>query len=121
MAIPRRAEDSNKQMRNAAIARLRSEYGVTLSKKNRAADGIAHAIRQIEPALQSDDPMVLIRAWVALKPEQAVPARLLTETGRVYQLSKDKALNFAVSRLRDMRMPSPVSMSSKVPYSPEFA
>ena len=117
MALPRSAEDSNKQMRNAAIGRLRSEYGVTLSKKKRAADGIAEAIRQIEPALQSDDPMTLIRAWVALKPTDVVPARLMLTTDRTYKL--DAHMRNAVARLNGI--PAPINMSSKVLYSPEFA
>jgi len=117
MALTRRAEDSNKQMRNSAIARLRSEYGVTLSKKKRAADGIAEAIRQVEPALQSDDPMTLIRAWVALKPTDVVPARLMLSTDRTYKL--DAHMRNAAARLSGM--PAPVNMSSKVLYSPEYA
>lgn len=87
MALPRTIEDANKQMRTAAIERLRSEHGVVLDKKSRGPQGIARAIRLVEPSLQSDDAMLLIRAWVALKPNDATPSRALTETGRRYVLS----------------------------------
>lgn len=86
MALPRTIEDANKQMRTAAIERLR-EHGVVLDKKRRGAEGIAAAIRMVEPSLQSDDAMLLIRAWVALKPNDATPSRALTETGRRYVMS----------------------------------
>lgn len=86
MALPRTIEDANKQMRTAAIERLR-EHGVVLDKKRRGAEGIAAAIRLVEPSLQSDDAMLLIRAWVALKPNDATPSRALTETGRRYVMS----------------------------------
>lgn len=119
MALPRSMEDSNKQMRTAAIERLRSEHGVVLDKKRRGSEGIADAIRLIEPSLQSDDPMVLIRAWVALKPSEVVPGRLAYGSGQPYKL--DNTMRYAAARLQAMRMPSPVNMSSKVLYSPEFA
>lgn len=119
MAIPRSIEDSDKQMRNAAIERLRVEYGVKITKHNNCAPRIAEAIRQVEPGLQSTDPMTLIRAWVALKPSDVVPARLITDTGREYQHLRD--MQHAAARVRGMGMPSPVNMSSKVLYSPEFA
>lgn len=87
MALPRTLEDANKQMRTAAIERLRSEHGVVLDKKRRGAAGIAGAIRLVEPSLQSDDDMQLIRAWVALKPSDATPTRLAFMTGRSYTLN----------------------------------
>jgi len=86
MALPRTIEDANKQMRTAAIERLR-EHGVVLDKKRRGPEGIAAAIRLVEPSLQSDDAMLLIRAWVSLKPNDATPSRALTETGRRYVMS----------------------------------
>ncbi|CAB3653888.1 hypothetical protein LMG26685_02896 [Achromobacter mucicolens] len=119
MALPRSIEDSNKQMRTAAIERLRAEHGVVLDKKRRGAEGIADAIRAVEPSLQSDDAMVLIRAWVALKPSEVVPGRLAYGSGQPYTL--DSTMRNAASRLQAMRMPTPVSMSSRVQYSPEFA
>lgn len=119
MALPRSIEDANKQMRTAAIERLRSEHGVVLDKKRRGPEGIADAIRLVEPSLQSDDPMVLIRAFVALRPSEVVPGRLAFGSGQPYTL--DKTMRYATSRLQAMRMPTPVSMSSKVLYSPEFA
>lgn len=119
MALPRSIEDSNKQMRTAAIERLRSEHGLVLDKKRRGPEGIADAIRLVEPSLQSDDPMILIRAWVALKPSEAVPGKLVFGSGRPYRL--DPQMRSALARLQGMRMPTPVSMSSKVLYSPEFA
>ena len=121
MALPRSVEDSNKQMRIAAIERLRVEFGVNLTKHGRCSTRVADAIRQVDPGLDAADPMLLIRAWVALRPSDVVPARLFTDTGRVYQMSKDKGLQFAAARLQDMRMPSPVNMSSKVLYGPEYA
>lgn len=117
MALPRSVEDSNKQMRTAAIERLRSEYGVVLDKKRRGPDGIADAIRQIEPTLQSDDSMLLIRAWVALRPSEIVPARLAFGTGRAYTL--DAHMRQAASRLAGM--PRLMSMSSSILYNPEVA
>jgi len=121
MAIPRSVEDSNKQMRRAAVERLRVEFGVKISTHNNCAPRIADAIRKVEPGLQSSDPMTLILAWVAIKPSDVVPARLLTDTGRVYELGKDRAMQNAAARLQAMRMPTPLNMSSKVLYSPEFA
>ncbi|SIT27986.1 hypothetical protein SAMN05428937_3761 [Achromobacter sp. MFA1 R4] len=63
--------------------------------------------------------MTVIRAWVAIKPSDVVPSRLLSETGREYKFGRD--MRHAAARLQAMRMPTPVSMSSKVLYSPEFA
>jgi len=119
MALPRSIEDANKQMRTAALERLKTEYGVILDKTARRAEGIAAAIRQIDPGLDSGDPMVLIRAWVAIKPAEVVPGRLAYGSGKPYSL--DSSMRYARDRLQSMRMPSPVSMSSKVQYSPEFA
>ncbi|MCG7328043.1 hypothetical protein [Achromobacter sp. ACRQX] len=119
MALPRTIEDANKQMRTAALDRLKTEYGVILDKTARRAEGIAAAIRQIEPGLDSGDPMVVIRAWVAFKPTEVVPGKLAFASGRPYTL--DSTMRNAAARLQAMRMPSPVSMSSKVQYSPEFA
>lgn len=121
MALPRSIEDANKQMRTAALERLKAEYGVILDKTARRAEGIAAAIRQIEPGLDSGDPMVLIRAWVAIKPSEVVPGRLAYGSGKPYSLELDRGMRYARDRLQSMRMPSPVSMSSKVQYSPEFA
>lgn len=121
MAIPRSVEDSNKQMRNAAIDRLRSQYGVKITKHSSCATRIAEEIHKVDPSLPTGEAMTVIRAWVALRPSEVVPPRLLKDTGRVYQMSKDKGLQFAAARLQDMRMPSPVNMSSKVLYSPEYA
>ncbi len=119
MALPRTIEDANKQMRTAALERLKAEYGVILDKTARRAEGIAAAIRQIEPGLDSGDPMVLIRAWVAIKPAEVVPGKLAFASGRPYTL--DNTMKFAAARLQAMRMPTPLSMTSRVQYSPEFA
>lgn len=121
MAIPRSVEDSTKQMRNAAIDRLRSQYGVKITKHSSCATRIAEEIHRVDPNLPAGEAMTVIRAWVALKPSEVVPARLLTDTGRVYQMSKDRGLKSAAARLQEMRMPTQVNMSSKVLYSPEFA
>lgn len=117
MALPRSVEDSNKQMRTAAIERLRVEFGVKLTKHNRCSTRIAEAIRQVEPALQSDDPMLLIRAWVGLKPSDVVPGRQAHETGRPYTF--DSQMRHAASRVQGM--PKLMSMSSSVFYNPEVA
>lgn len=87
MALPRTIEDANKLMRTAALERLKAEHGVILDKTARRAEGIANAIRRIEPSLQSEDAMLLIRAWLALKPSGVTPGRAVTETGRRYSLS----------------------------------
>lgn len=118
MALPRTIEDANKQMRTAALERLKAEYGVILDKTARRAEGIAAAIRQIEPGLDLEDPMVLIRAWVALKPSEVVPGRLAYGSGNPYSL--DREMRYARDRLQSMRMPSPVSMSSKIMQPREF-
>lgn len=116
MALPRSIEDSNKQMRTAATDRLRAEHGVTLSKKKRGAEGIAEAIRSLESAIQSDDAMTLIRAWVALKPSAVVPARALPTSDRPYVISA--AMRLAAQRAAFQ--PPLISMSSKVLYAPEY-
>lgn len=118
MALPRSMEDANKQMRNAAVEKLRGE-GVRLAKGERTACSIARKIREIEPDLHSDDPMVIIRAWVSLKADAVVPGRLAWGTGRPYSL--DHQMQYAQARLQAMRIPAPVNMSSRVLYSPEFA
>lgn len=117
MALPRSMEDANKQMRNAAVEKLRGE-GVRLPKGERTACSIARKIREIEPRLHSDDPMVIIRAWVALKVDAVVPGRLAWGTGQPYTL--DGQMRYAQARLQAMRMPAPVNMGSRVLYSPEF-
>lgn len=119
MAIPRSVEDSNKLMRNAAIERLRLEFGVKVTKHNSCAPRIALEIQRVEPSLQSGDPMTLIRAWMALKPSDIVPARLMADTGREYRFDRD--MRHAAEKIQGMHMPSPVNMSSKVLFSPEFA
>jgi len=115
MALPRSVEDSNKQMRAAAIERLRTEFGVKLTKHNRCSTRIADAIRQVEPGLDAADPMLLIRAWVALKPSEVVPGRQLMETGRPYSL--DARMRQAAQRAS--YQPHLISMSSSVLYNPE--
>lgn len=115
MALPRSIEDSNKRMRTAAIERLRSDFGVRLSKHDRSSTRIADAIRQVDPSLEVADPMLLIRAWVAVKPSEAVPGRQITETGRPYTL--DAHMRQAVQRAS--HQPPLIAMSSSVLYSPE--
>lgn len=117
MALPRSVEDSNKQMRTAAIQRLRTEFGVRLSKHNRCSTRIADAIRQVEPGLDAADPMLLIRAWVAIKPSEVVPGRQLLETGRTYTL--DAHMRQAAQRAS--YQPHLISMSSSVLYNPEVS
>lgn len=117
MALPRSIEDSNKQMRTAAIERLRAEFGVKLSKHNRCSTRIAEAIRQVEPGLQSDDAMLLIRSWVGLKPSDVVPGRLTAANTRPYVM--DAGMRLAAERAA--YQPHMISMSSGVLYSPENA
>jgi hypothetical protein len=117
MALPRSVDESNKQMCNAAVERLRTEFGMKITKHCNCAPRIAEAIRTIDPDLPFGDPMAVIRAWVALKPSDVVPARLLLETGRVYSLGDQMRL----AATRATFQPRMVSMSSKVLYSPEFA
>lgn len=117
MALPRSVEDSNKQMRTAAIERLRVEFGLKLSKHNRCSTRIADAIRQVEPGLDAADPMLLIRAWVALKPSEVVPGRQLLETGRQYTM--DAHMRLVAQRAS--YQPHLISMSSSVLYNPEVA
>jgi predicted oxidoreductase len=119
MAIPRSVEDSNKQMRNAAIDRLRSQYGVKITKHSSCATRIAEEIHKVDPSLPAGEAMTVIRAWVALRPSEVVPARLAFGSGQPYTL--DTQMRLAKARLQDMRMPSPVNMTSKVLYSPEYA
>lgn len=110
MALPRTVEESNKQMRLAAIKRLREEHGVTLSKKRRGDDGVAAAIREVEPSLRSEDPVVLIRAWVALKPTEATPSRLAFWSERTYSLNAQ--MRDVAAKLKGL--PRPVTLSSNV-------
>lgn len=115
MALPRSIEDANKQMRTAAIERLRTEFGVRLSKHIRSPKGIADAICQIDPTLEGREAMAVIRAWVALRPSEVVPGRQLLETGRPYTL--DAHMRQAAQRAS--YQPHLISMSSSVLYNPE--
>ena len=104
-------------MRMAAIERLRVEFGIKITKHTNCSSRIADEIRKVEPGLSQGDPMALIRAWVAIKPSDVVPGRLAYGSGQPYTLGDQ--LRHAKARLKGM--PSPVNMSSKVLYSPEFA
>lgn len=115
MALPRSIADSDKQMRTAAIERLRTEFGVKLSKHNRCSTRIADAIRQIERDLDEAEPMLIIRRWVALKPSEVVPGRQLLETGRQYTMDAHMRL----ASQRASYQPHLISMSSSVLYNPE--
>ncbi|OAE52863.1 hypothetical protein A7J71_18005 [Achromobacter insolitus] len=115
MALPRSIEDSDKQMRTAAIERLRTEFGVKLSKHNRCSTRIVDAIRQLEPHLQSENPMLLIRAWVGLKPSDVVPGRLAAPSDRPYVM--DAGMRIAAERASFQ--PHMISMSSSVLYASE--
>ncbi|MGR8759454.1 hypothetical protein PVB08_22315 [Bacillus thuringiensis] len=118
MALPRNTEYANKLMRSAAVERLRT-FGIHMNKHYRSPLAIARKIQEISPELHSDDPMVIIRAWVSLKADAVVPGRLAWGTGQPYVL--DSQMRYAQARLQAMRMPAPVNMSSRVLYSPDFA
>lgn len=115
MALPRSMEDANKQMRNAAVEKLRSEFGILLARGTRTAAGIARKIREIEPGLRSDDPMMIVRAWVNYRASSTTPSALITSTGRQY--TPDAAMRLAASRAASH--PRLISMSSNVLYAPE--
>lgn len=113
MAVARNIEDSERMMRTAALERLRKEHGVVVSRYKRNPQGIADEITKIEGRISSSDPMVIIRAWLGLKPEQAAqPARFMG-SGKEYK--HDRSMQAALERLGNYTRP--ISMTSKVGYN----
>jgi len=100
-------------MRTAAIERLRKEYGVSLTKHQRSPTAIASAIFKVEPRLSSRDPMVVIRAWLGLRSEDAVKPPKFLATGREYR--PDSAMRAVMQRCQGL--PKPVPLVSNVPLT----
>lgn len=113
MTLPRNREDSERMLRTAAVEKLR-QAGITVNRFRQNPQGIADAIRQIEPKFdRTNTPMSIIRAYLGVGPSVSTePARLLS-TGRAYR--SDAQMHAVMDRLRDM--PKPMILSSRVPLT----
>lgn len=76
MAHPRTAEDSDNYWRRAAVERLR-QMGISVHRFRQNAEGVASAIRLIEPKFRGGDPNLVIRAWMGAvaRPKQLPTVR----------------------------------------------
>ena len=110
MPVARTAKDADRMTRSAAAQRLRDEHGISLTGRNLTSERLASAIMKIEPGL-SGDPMCVVRAWLAIKPEGITPPRQIIRSTRSYSPAKDMA--GVLGRLTDT--PRPAAMVSKVP------
>ncbi|OZI17943.1 hypothetical protein [Bordetella genomosp. 7] len=113
MVHPRNIEDSEKLIRRACVERLR-EAGVVVHKFRQNPQGIADAIRSIEPKFgRTTNPMSILRAYLGLQPTTpgvSAPVKPLRFT-RAFQQIAERARAcqppmMSMCGLGDMR-PSP--------------
>lgn len=113
MTFSRSMQTADRATRAAAIERLSTEHGIRLGINQRGTKAIADAVMQVEPSL-SGEPILVLRAWLAMKPENVAGPREMAQPKQSYSPCKDRGMAASMARL--VGIPKPMAMASNIPY-----
>lgn len=113
MPLARTIKDADRMARSAAANRLKAEHGIRLCTRDWTNEILAGHIQAIEPGL-SGEPILVIRAWLSIKPDNVALPREFTRSEREYSPSRDRSMAAAMARLAGF--PRPIAIASNIPY-----